>query len=40
MVLEDTGDVGVKLASLFITQKLATSLRAKHEVDHKVGEGL
>jgi hypothetical protein len=40
VVLEDAGDVGVKLAALLVTQELATALRREHEMDDDVGERL
>ena len=40
VVLEDAGDVGVKLAAFFVAEQWASLLRAKHEVGDNVGEGL
>ena len=40
MVFEHTGDIGMKLASFFIAQELATAFRAKYKVNDKVCEGL
>ena len=40
VVLEDAGNVGVKLAALLIAQERTTAFGAEHEVNDKVGQGL
>jgi hypothetical protein len=40
MVLEDAGDVGVKVAALFIAQELTPTFRTEHEVNDDIGERL
>ncbi len=40
VVLENTGDVGMKLAAFLVTEELVAALRAEHEVNDNVGEGL
>ncbi len=40
VVFEDAGDVGVELTALLVPEELATALRAEHEVNDDVGEGL
>src|SRR6266705_1568951 len=40
VVLENTGDVGMKLAAFLVTEELAPALRAEHEMNDDVGEGL
>src|SRR5213593_4625054 len=40
VVLENAGDAGMKSAAFLVTEELVTSLRAEHEVNDDVGEGL
>ena len=40
VVLEDAGDVGVKLSTFLIAQELATAFRGEHDMNDDVGERL
>lgn len=40
VILENAGDVGVKLAAFLIAEEWATFFRAEHEMNNNVGERL
>ena len=40
VVLENTGDKGVELATFLIAKEPAAALRAEHEMDNDIGKGL
>jgi hypothetical protein len=39
-ILEDSSDVGMKLAAFLVTEEWVAALRAENEVNDDVGEGL